>query len=82
MPDVELSVYGVLKLLTRLNPSKAAGPGAIKPIVLNELSNEIALLVTAIFQLTLDSGTVPGDCKTAIVSTLFKKGDKGNPANY
>ena len=82
MPDIVLSESGVRKLLTGLNPSKAAGPEAIKPVILKELSNEIAPLVIAIFRLSLDTGTVPRDWKTAIVSPLFKKGDKGNPANY
>ena len=78
MPDIELSVSGVLKLLTGLNPSKAAGSDAIKPVVLTELANEIAPVFTAIFKLSLETGTVPADWKTAIVSP----GDKGNPANY
>ena len=81
MPDKVLSESGVRKLLTGLNSSKAAGPEAIKPIVLKEVSNEIAPLVTAIFRFSLDIGTVPRDWKTATVSPLFKKGDKGNPAN-
>lgn len=82
MPDVVISANGVLKLLTSLNPSKAAGPDAIKPVVLKELANEIAPIVAAIFQLSLDTGTVPSDWKKAFVTPLFKKGDKTNPANY
>ncbi|MCW4309234.1 MAG: reverse transcriptase domain-containing protein [Candidatus Thiodiazotropha endolucinida] len=82
MPDIVISANGVLKLLTSLNPSKAAGPDAIKPVVLKELANEIAPIVAAIFQLSLDTGTVPSDWKKAFVTPLFKKGDKTNPANY
>ena len=54
---------------------------AIRPVVLKELAYEIAP-VSAIFQLSLDTGTVPQDWKTAFVSPIYKKGDKGNPANY
>ena len=78
MPDVDISTGGVLKLLTSLNPSKAAGPDAIKPVVLKELANETAPVVTAIFQLSLDIGTVPLDWKMALVTPLFKKGDNGS----
>ena len=38
MPDIDISTSGVLKLLTRINPSKAAGPDAIKPVVLKGLA--------------------------------------------
>ena len=82
MPNIDISASGVLKLLTRINPSKAAGPDAIKPVVLKELAHEIAPAVSAIFQLSLETGTVPQDWKTAFVSPIYKKGDKGNPSNY
>ena len=35
-----------------------------------------------IFQISLDSGTVPLDWKKDQVCPLFKKGDKTDPANY
>ena len=35
-----------------------------------------------LFQLSLDSGTLPQDRVTANVSPLFKKGDRTKPANY
>ena len=75
MPDIDISVSGVLKLLQGLNLSKAAGQDTIKPVVLKELANEIAPIVTAIFQLSLDTGTVRPDWKQALVNPLFKKGD-------
>ena len=81
MPDIDISTSGVLKLLIRINPCKAAGPDAIKPVVLKELAHEIAPAVSAIFQLFLDTDTVPHDWKTVFVSPIYKKGDKGNPAN-
>ena len=43
MPDIDISVNGVLKLLQGLNPSKAAGSDTIKPVVLKELANESLL---------------------------------------
>ena len=82
MPEIEISVNGVAKLLSNLNSAKAAGPDAIRPIVLKELSQVIAPVVTAIFQKSLDTGMVPSDWKKAQVCPLFKKGSKQDPANY
>ena len=83
MPDIDISTSRVLKLtsINRRNPSKAAGPDAIKPVVLKELAHQIAPTVSAVFQLSLDIGTIPQDWKTAFVSPICKKGDKGNRAN-
>ena len=38
-------------------------------------------MVTAIFQMSLDTGIVPSDWKKAQVCPLFKKGSKQDPAN-
>ena len=65
-----------------LNPSKASGPDSIKPIVLKNLSNEIALFLSVLFQKSLDSGQVPHDWTKACVTPIFKKGDRSDPINY
>ena len=82
LKDIVISTAGVSKLLSDLNVSKAAGPDAIRPIVLKHLSQEISPVIALIFQTSLDSGTVPAEWKTAQVCPLFKKGDKTDPANY
>ena len=82
MSDIEISVNGVAKLLSNLNSAKAAGPDAIRPIVLKELSHVIAPIVTAIFRKSLETGKIPTDWKKAQVCPLFKKGNKQDPANY
>ena len=33
MPDLEISLNGILKLLKNLKPGKAAGPDQLKPLV-------------------------------------------------
>ena len=50
MPEIEISVNGIAKLLANLNSAKAAGQDAIRPIILKELSHVIAQIVTAISQ--------------------------------
>ena len=71
MPDTDTTVSDVLELLTGLNPTKAAGLDTMKPVVLKELANEIAPVVTVIFQLSMDTGPDPPGWKQALVTSLF-----------
>ena len=82
MPRIDISTPGVKKLLDNLNPHKASGPDSIPPMVLEELSNEIAPILQIIFQISLTTGEVPDDCKEANVGSIVKKGDKHKPSNY
>ena len=82
MPQIQISVKGIEKLLKSLNPHKAAGPDQFKPIVLQTLHAELARILQVIFQKSLDSGKVHYIWKEANVSPIFTKGDKSDPANY
>ena len=72
MQEIVISTAGVTKLLSDLNVSNAAGPDAIKPIVLKQLSQEISPVVALIFQISLDSSTAPTEWKKALICPLFK----------
>ena len=61
MPEIEIDLNGVLKLLANLKPDKAAGPDNIKPVLLKELRSENAPVVKTIFEKSLETGTLPKD---------------------
>lgn len=82
MSPINISVQGVDKLLTGLNPNKASGPDEISPRLLKELHSQVAPILTHIFQLSLDTGIVPDDWKHAVISPVYKKGDKSKASNY
>ena len=82
MPDIHISQNGILKLLQNLKPHKAAGPDKIKPIILRELSTQIAPILTTIFQKSLNTGEVPSQWRNAFVTPVYKKGSRYDPANY
>ena len=82
MPHIFVEPEGVKKLLSSLNPNKAAGPDRISSRVLKELADELYRPLTTLFQNSLNSGLVPNQWKSALVTPIFKKGDKHNPANY
>ena len=49
---------------------------------LKECSEELAPILTIIFNRTLQTGNVPEDWKSADISAVFKKGQRYDPANY
>ena len=82
MEDFGISVAGILKLLRNLKPGKAAGPDRLKPILLKELSEEIAPIIQVIFERSIQTGKLPAEWCRAQVTPIFKKGDKSSAANY
>jgi hypothetical protein len=82
MRDITITEEGVQKLLERLNPKKACGPDNLTARFLKDISQQLAPLLTAIFQRSLNEGKVPEDWKTANVTAIFKKGDRFKPSNY
>ena len=80
--DINITPESVKKKLLNLNPSKAQGPDGIPPKILKELSEELSWPLCTLFNLSLETGVVPDDWKTAEVVALFKKGTKSDPGNY
>ena len=49
MPNIQVSVKGIEKLLKSLNPHKASGPDKFKPIVLQTLHKELVPILQLIY---------------------------------
>ena len=77
-----ITVKGVEKMLLNLNANKAAGPDELHGKLLKNTAKESALLLHAIFQCSIDSGEIPEAWKKAIISPVYKKSDRSDPANY
>ena len=82
MPDIRVCRNGVLKQLKGLKTNKACGPDDLHPRVLKELADVLAGPLTVLFQTSLEKGVVPMEWRTALVTPIFKKGEKYIPANY
>ena len=82
MPEIFIDLNGALNLLTNLKPDKAAEPDKIKPGVLKELRHVVAPIICLLFERSLATGQIPSGWTKATVSPLFKKGDKGDQANF
>ena len=77
-----VTLPGVIKQLTSLKPNKASGPDEIPPWFLKEYAHEIGLILTAIYQASINFGIVPFRWKYAHVCGVFKSGEKSDPCNY
>ena len=82
MPEIDINLNGIIKLLSNLQPDKAAGPDEKKPTVLMELRMEIAPVIKMIFEKSLATGKLPSDWTKANVTPIFKKDEKSDPSNY
>ena len=82
MPPINITEEGVRRRLKGLNAHKAAGPDNIKPIVLKELADIIAPVVTRLYRASLKQAKTPDAWKEAHVTPVFKKGEKYKAVNY
>ena len=49
LPDIEINIAGVTKLLKEINPYKATGPDCIPAKVLKEMDEELSLSLAYIY---------------------------------
>ena len=80
MTDIKVSCAGVFKL--ELDVHKAPGPDGLSPKLLKELAEELAPILTLLFQTSLQQGKIPDDWSTADVVPIFKSGEKSKAENY
>jgi hypothetical protein len=66
MGPIEITENGVFKLLSNLKVHKAADPDLIPTQLLRELAPIIAPMLTALFQVSINQGTIPPEWKEAL----------------
>ena len=71
--DIIITPAAVEKKLHESNQFKAQGPDLIPPKELKELSKEIAVPLSKIFNKSLETEKIPYDWKTAEVTAIFKQ---------
>ena len=80
--EIRVTPEVVRDKLNQLDSTKVQGPDGIPPRVLKELSNELATPLCRLFNLSLETGQLPHDWKSALVTSIFKKGTRSDPGNY
>lgn len=71
--DIIINIEGIEKLLENINISKASGPDNFPNWILNNCAYKIAPCIANIFQLSLDTGTLPSDWRDANIPLYSKK---------
>ena len=73
---------GVFKLLRNIDIKKAIGPDCIPNIILKCCAEELAPGLTDIFNISINTGTLPEDWRNANIAPIFKKGNRHLAENY
>ena len=72
----------VMTLLSGLSISKAHGTDNIMARSLKVAANELSFPLATIYNFSLLTGTIPSEWKQAVVTPVFKEGDRQNTSNY
>ncbi len=64
-------------------PAKlSAGPDGLPSLFFRKLAFQLAEPLSSIFEVSFHTGTVPSDWSKSLVTPIYKKGCRSNPANY
>ena len=80
--DILITPQAVAEKLKELDINKAQGPDKIPPRVLKELSQQLSVPLSILFNKSIELGILPLEWKQAEVVGIFKKGTRSDPGNY
>ena len=75
---------GIIKLLDALNHQKASESDGTSAQILKVCSEEVADALVLVFSASINQGKLPDDWRHAIITSVYKGGNKNhtNPENY
>ena len=80
--SLNISEEDVYDELCKIDPSKASGPDEIPGKILKQYAHWLSELLTKLFTMSLQTGKLPQDWRSANIAPVFKSGNKHNPSNY
>ena len=72
----------IAKKIKKMKDNKSLGVDGIPSKLLKEIVEQISTPLAKVFNLSLEEGIVPSECKEANITPLFKKGSRNEPENY
>ena len=82
MNNINISSSKIIKALLKIAPKTTATPDGIPPIVLKNIGMTILPFLTMFFQLSISTGCLPTQWKTATIIPIHKKSSKDKAKNY
>lgn len=82
LTDITITSAVVLDKLSHLNPTKAPGPEGWPIICLKESAQELCTPLSILFTKSLASSALPKCWKEAMITPVYKKGDRSYVGNY
>lgn len=80
--NIQFDSATIKKKIMKLKPHSAPGPDGISARFLQDYCDELVPALTTIFNRSMSTGIIPEVWKQGNITPIFKKGVKGNPANY
>ena len=82
LEDINITFERVQKSIKSMKPNKAAGVDELVSSFIKGCAPGVLQPLVSLFQKSLSETRVPLDWKIANVTAIFKKGSRGDPANY
>ena len=82
LQDIDITFEKVQKSITSMKPNKAAGVDELVSSFIKGCAPGIIEPLVDLIKKSLQETSVPLDWKMANVTAIFKKGSRGDPANY
>ncbi|XP_076038451.1 uncharacterized protein LOC143023736 [Oratosquilla oratoria] len=82
LTDLQATLEDTIKAIKELMINSAAGPDGIPAILLLKCSEVLAVPIHMLWQSSLDKGKIPALVKQAIISPIYKGGDRTLPKIY
>ena len=80
--DLQITLDMIKNAINEIKPSSAPGPDSIPAHIYKQYAEELAYPILCIWRQSLDTGKLPEGQARALITPIYKGGDKSNPANY
>ena len=77
--DLKFDLEAISKAFSKLRPDKAMGPDGLASMLVQDL---ITYPLYLLFKKSLRDTVIPDDWKQAVVTPIFKKGNRNKTKNY
>ena len=82
LTDFDFTVQDITDAIMSLHSTSSPGPDGMPVIMLKECRTILAPAIHHLWRHSLDTGVIPKELKSGIITPIHKGGSRGEPANY